>query len=100
MQNNLKPCISLGFYFLEINTLSPPKILILLYRMNLQEEMRLNCNTRKMVKYEKNSKGCSSNEFNLKELKLGRVDHGFIEALKSHMIYFTDVWISFPEILL
>lgn len=23
--------------------------------------------------------------------------HGFIVALKSHMIYLTDVWISFPE---
>lgn len=30
----------------------------------------------------------------------GRGGRGFIEALKSHMIYFTDVWISFPEILL
>lgn len=49
----------------------------------------------------KNSKGCSINKFSLKEIK-GRVGvgHGFIEDLKSHMMYFTDVWISFPETLL
>lgn len=31
---------------------------------------------------------------------MGRGDHGFIGTLKNHTMSLTNIWISFPEILL